>query len=122
MIPLVLDAGLPRSAAEDLRGASWDVIHVSDVGLGGAEDRTILEFARAQSRAVVTLDGDFPRLMYVGGYSAPSIVLLRIEGLDRKRTVAVLTQIVPAIEDALRAGAVVSVNLDAARVRLLPLR
>jgi len=122
MIALILDAGLPRSAAGDLRGAGWDVVHVSDIGLGAAEDRAILEFARAESRVVVTLDGDFPWLMYVGGYSAPSIILLRIEGLDRQRTVDVLTRIIPAVADSLRSGAVVSVNLEAARVRLLPLR
>jgi predicted nuclease of predicted toxin-antitoxin system len=122
MIALLLDAGLPRSAAGDLRAVGWDVLHVSDVGLAAANDSAILDFARSHERVVVTLDGDFPRLMYVGAYASPSVVLLRLEGLDRASTVEILKRLVPAIEDRLRAGAVVSVDGKTARVRTLPIR
>ena len=37
MIGLLLDAGLPRSAAADLRSDGWDVQHVTDLGLRPTE-------------------------------------------------------------------------------------
>lgn len=35
---LLLDQGLPRSASALLAQASWDVIHVSDIGMSRADD------------------------------------------------------------------------------------
>jgi predicted nuclease of predicted toxin-antitoxin system len=59
---LLLDQGLPRSTAAVLRQAGWDVIHVSEIGMSGAEDADILRRARAESRVCVTLDADFHSL------------------------------------------------------------
>ena len=56
---LLLDQGVPRDAGVILRLAGWDVVHVGEVGLAAAEDGDILEWARAESRVCVTLDGDF---------------------------------------------------------------
>lgn len=81
MIKILLDQGLPRSAAELLRQQGWDALHVSDVGLAAASDQTILNQAEQQGRTVVTLDADFHALLAVSGASAPSVVRLRIEGL-----------------------------------------
>ena len=60
MIRLLLDQGLPRSAAKLLSAAGWDVAHVGEVGLSRAEDLQILEHARDQKRTCVTLDADLP--------------------------------------------------------------
>lgn len=121
MIKLLLDAGLPRRAAADLRDRGWDVQHVADVGLGAATDDEILAAASAGGRAVVTHDHDFARLLFVTGASRPSVVLLRIEGLDRAKVVHLLMQLVPQIELELRDGAIVSVDAAEARVRPLPI-
>ncbi len=58
MIKLLLDQGLPRSAAALLRDAGWDVQHVSERGLSQASDAHIMELARQEARAEVTLDVD----------------------------------------------------------------
>ena len=54
--------------------------------------------------------------------ATPSVILVRIEGLDRRRAVDVLRAVVPRVEDDLRAGAIVSVDESGARVRALPVR
>jgi predicted nuclease of predicted toxin-antitoxin system len=42
---LLLDQGLPRSAAAILRGKGWDVIHVGEIGMAAAADEEILAYS-----------------------------------------------------------------------------
>lgn len=81
MIPLLLDQGLPRSAAERLRSAGWTVTHVGESGLSQAEDEAILEHARLHGHTVCTLDADFHALLAVSGSRGPSVIRIRREGL-----------------------------------------
>jgi len=120
VIALLLDAGLPRGAAADLRASGWDGHHVADLGLGAARDEEILRAAERDGRAVVTLDNDFPHLLFLEGAAKPSVILLRMEGLDRPAAVQLLRSLLPQIDDDLRSGAIVSVDWSGARVRTLP--
>jgi predicted nuclease of predicted toxin-antitoxin system len=49
-----------------------------------AEDAEILPFSRDDSRVCVTLDHDFHAHLAVTGHGRPSVVLLRVQGLDAK--------------------------------------
>ena len=50
---LLLDQGLPRSAATLLTEAGIDTIHVAEIGLSAADDTDILQRARDNERVVV---------------------------------------------------------------------
>ena len=78
---LVLDQGLPRSAARILSAAGIDTVHVGDIGMAAAADTTILAYAEAEQRVVVTLDADFHALLALAGAPGPSVVRLRVEGM-----------------------------------------
>jgi len=56
MISILLDQGLPRSAASLLRDDGWDVLHTGDIGLSRSTDKQILEYARGEERVIITLD------------------------------------------------------------------
>ena len=60
---LLLDQGLPRSAAKFLREAGIDTVHVGEVGCADADDAAILQKAQGEKRTVVTLDADFHTLL-----------------------------------------------------------
>jgi predicted nuclease of predicted toxin-antitoxin system len=78
---LLLDQGLPRSAAGLLAAANIDAVHVADLGLSSAEDSGILDVARKEARIVVTLDADFHNQLAVSGSTSPSVIRIRIERL-----------------------------------------
>jgi predicted nuclease of predicted toxin-antitoxin system len=59
---LLLDQGLPRTAAALLRDAGIDTLHVGEIMMSEAEDTEILQHAKAESRVVATLDADFHTL------------------------------------------------------------
>ena len=118
---LLLDQGLPRSAARLLTQAGWDVVHVSEVGMSRAADSDVLARARAEARICVTLDADFHSLLAISGEGGPSVIRIRKEGLDASGLTALLQGIWPGIEDALVRGAMVTVTDRSVRVRRLPI-
>lgn len=118
---LLLDQGLPRSAAAALRELGHDVVHAGEVGLATASDAV----ARAEARAVVTLDADFHALLAVGRAVAPSVIRLRIEGLRGPAAGTLIERVILTCADDLAAGSAVTVEEDAGahrvRVHRLPL-
>ena len=79
---ILLDQGLPRDAAEQLRAAGVECTHVGEIGMSAASDTDILEYARDAGRIIVTLDADFHAILVVSGMSNPSVIRIRIEGTE----------------------------------------
>ena len=59
-----------------------DALHASKIGIGRAEDADILAWAREDDRVCVTLDHDFHVQLALTGEGRPSVVLLRVQGLN----------------------------------------
>ena len=119
MIKVILDQGLPRTAAVILRARGWDVVHVGEVKLSDATDMQILQFAYAHERTVVTLDADFHALLMVDRRKSPSVIRLRFEGLKGEELAEILQGILNEVSDDLAQGAMVTVNRNAIRVHRL---
>ena len=114
--------GLPRRTAEDLSLAGWDAVHIAARGRPRASDDEIIALARDEERTIVTLDADFARILATAGSTEPSLVWLRIEGLDRQRATELLLRLLPPLVPDLRAGCIASVTEAAIRIRKLPVR
>ncbi|MBW2257562.1 MAG: DUF5615 family PIN-like protein [Deltaproteobacteria bacterium] len=117
----LLDQGLPRRAAQTLVAAGWDVVHVADVAMARASDKRILDHAREQNRTVVTLDSDFARLLATEGADHPSVIHIRLQGLDLRATGDLLDGLFRELQGDLDAGVIVSVTQRGYRVRNLPI-
>jgi len=118
---LLLDQGLPRSAADLLSEAGIDTLHVGEIGYSTAEDTEILSRARTEDRVVVTLDADFHSLLAHSGATSPSVIRIRIEGLRADPLARLLHTVCAQIQEDLSHGAVVTVQSGRVRVRRLPL-
>jgi predicted nuclease of predicted toxin-antitoxin system len=119
-VKLLLDQGLPRTAAAELATLGWDVVHAGDIGMSAAADQEILRRALAEQRVVVTLDADFHTILALENASSPSVIRVRIEGLRGADFAALIQRVVRVCEADLVAGALVTVNESGVRVRALP--
>ena len=117
---LLLDQGLPRSAAALLSDRGFDTVHAGDIGLAAAADAAILDRARIDGRTIVTLDADFHALVALAGAAGPSVIRIREEGLKGPDLAALVVETVDLCRDDLDFGAVVTVRGGSVRVRRLP--
>jgi predicted nuclease of predicted toxin-antitoxin system len=118
---LLLDQGLPRSAAKLLREAGIDTVHVSEIDYSTADDATILQRGREEERIVITFDADFHALLALSGAISPSVIRIRIEGLYGKKAAELIQAVLTRCAEDLKQGAVVTVQPKRIRVRRLPL-
>ena len=118
---LLLDQGLPLSAAELLRSTGLDTTHVSEVEMFDATDIEILNLARKEGRTVATLDADFHTLLALNAYRNPSVIRIRIERLRARAVTDLLLTVVAQCREDLLQGAAVTVDPRQIRVRQLPL-
>ena len=118
---LLLDQGLPRSAAMLLREGGIDTLHVGEIGLAAATDNEILQRGRQKERVVVTLDADFHALLAFSKALSPSVIRIRIEGLTGPMAANVIREAVLRSKEDLENGALVTVQPGRIRIRRLPL-
>ena len=118
---LLLDQGLPRSAAVLLRDANIDTVHVGEIGCSTASDKSILQKARDDGRIVVTLDADFHTLLALSGSTSPSVIRIRMEGLRGKDAADLIRTVLAHCGEDLNRGALVTVQPRRTRIRRLPI-
>jgi Uncharacterized protein conserved in bacteria len=118
---LLLDQGLPLSAAALLRDAGIDTIHVGEIGMSQAEDAEIIQKARVEERVVVTLDADFHTLLALNEAASPSVIRVRIERLRAQALTDLLLMVIAECEEELEQGAAIAVEPNRIRIRRLPL-
>ena len=118
---ILLDEGLPRRAAALLREKGLDAVHLTEIADPSTDDRWILETARATARIIVTLDADFHALLGLNGWSSPSVVRIRRQGLSAGDVAELVALLVSDHAAALTAGAALSVRAHLVGIRKLPL-
>ena len=119
---IILDQGLPATAAPMLREDGWDALHVREVNMHADSDAEILAYAARESRVVITLDRDFPQIMAFLGAAGPSIVLIRQQRLRGPALFDILTSVWNQYESELASGCVVTRGSRGTRLRLLPIK
>ena len=118
---LLLDQGLPRSAAALLRDAGIDALHVGEIAMSEAEDIAIITRADQDNRIVVTLDADFHTLLALNELTSPSVIRIRIEGLKAEALKKLLLAVIIVCTEDLKNGAAITIDSNRVRIRKLPL-
>jgi predicted nuclease of predicted toxin-antitoxin system len=118
---LLLDQGLPRSAAKLLRDAGIDAVHVAEINYSTASDIAILQKGRDEGRIIVTLDADFATLLALSRATTPSVIRMRLQGLYGQKAAKLIREVLSLCAEDLEKGAVVTVQSGRIRIRRLPL-
>jgi len=119
---LLVDMNLSPKWTGVFRDAGWEALHWSAVGQATARDSEIMAYAAANHYVVVTHDLDFSAILAVTHGKKPSVVQIRSEDVSAEiigtQTVAALRH----MQAELEAGALLTVEADRTRVRILPLQ
>lgn len=119
---LLVDMNLSPRWVSLLRDAGWEATHWSSVGKANAPDSEIMAYAAAGNFVILTYDLDFGAILAATGKSIPSVVQIRAEDTSPEavggQTIAALRH----LSDQLKAGALLTIESDRTRLRLLPLK
>jgi predicted nuclease of predicted toxin-antitoxin system len=118
---VLLDMNIPFKYAELLTNKGIDCIRWSDIGSPNATDTEIMEYARNNDFIVLTFDLDFSAILSMTHELKPSIAQIRASVLYADKAVDLISTALLRHTDDLQKGAILSIDLKKARIRLLPL-
>jgi predicted nuclease of predicted toxin-antitoxin system len=107
---LLADECVYQATVEFLRGLSYDVVTVQELGLEGAKDVTIIQQAVALERALLTWDMDFSSILLYPPAQYLGIVVLKMTPQTTHAVHSVLSQALSDAKDLRHALLVVAKN------------
>ncbi|MEO7940290.1 MAG: DUF5615 family PIN-like protein [Burkholderiaceae bacterium] len=119
---LLVDMNLSPRWIGALADAGFEAVHWSAVGASRAPDSEIMAYAKLNAFVVMTHDLDFGAILAATQGEKPSVVQIRAEDV---RPEAIGSQIVNALRQMaaeLDQGALLTIDTNRTRLRLLPLR
>jgi predicted nuclease of predicted toxin-antitoxin system len=75
-VRLVADENCDFSVVIDLRLAGYDVVSITEQ-MAGADDETVIDFARSERRLLLTEDKDFGQLVFAAAKQNSGVILIR---------------------------------------------
>lgn len=119
---LLVDMNLSPRWIGVLTDAGIEAAHWTTQGAQNAPDSEIMAYARATGSVVLTHDLDFGAMLAATQGEKPSVVQIRAEDVSPD---AIGTQVITALRQMaleLEAGALLTIDPNRARLRLLPLQ
>jgi predicted nuclease of predicted toxin-antitoxin system len=119
---VLVDMNLSPRWVDLLAGEGVEAAHWSTLGSGNASDRVIMAYAKTNDYIVLTHDLDFGAILAATQGEKPSVVQIRAELLSPnvigQQVILALRQMASELQD----GALLTVDPERTRLRLLPLR
>ena len=119
---LLVDMNLSPSWVERLAGHGFEAVHWSTIGPATASDVEILTWANEHRFVIITNDRDFSAVLAAGAIDGPSVVQLRTQDLLSESAARIVVTALEAHRDDIERGALLSIDEEGTRVRVLPLR
>lgn len=119
-LKVLVDVNLSPEWVPLLCNHGWEAIHWGAVGDPRAADMEIMGWARANSHVVFTHDLDFGSMLALTHATGPSVLQLRGPRVLPEHILPVVAATLRRYESELAAGALVVVEQNRSRVRVLP--
>jgi len=107
---------------ETFSAAGVEAVHWSSVGDPRATDRAIMTWAAEHGYIVFTHDLDFGALIAATQARTPSVIQVRAQDIFPATLGVKVLSVISRLYAELENGALVSIDPERARVRILPLR
>jgi predicted nuclease of predicted toxin-antitoxin system len=118
---LLIDMNLSPSWVSFLSDAGFESIHWSTVGEPSAPDTQIMDYAGRHGMIVFTHDLDFGALLADRMSRQPSVFQIRTQDVLPAAMGDIVLRVLRATSAQLEDGALVTVDLNRHRIRLLPI-
>jgi predicted nuclease of predicted toxin-antitoxin system len=118
---LLIDMNLSPDWVEALSAEGVEAVHWSKIGPASASDKELMEWAKSNDHIVLTHDLDFGAILAATNAEAPSVIQLRFQDLAPLRARNLVVNVLHDCRRELEQGALISLDKDKARVRILPL-
>jgi len=121
-VRFVIDMNLAPAWVETFRNAGWQAEHWSQIGDPSAADAVILAHARSVGAIVFTHALDFGRLLALTHADGPSVLQVRTSDVTPQAIGQLVVSALRQSTEALRIGALITIDASTRRTRILPLR
>ncbi len=119
---ILVDMNLLPRWTRFLAEHGYEATHWSAEGDMGASDSELLRWAREKGYVVFTHDLDFGLLLSMTQEAGPSVVQVRTQDVTPEAIGSVVIAALAKHADSIDRGALLSIQDQAARVRVLPIR
>ena len=118
---LVIDMNLSPEWVPFLDRHGFDAVHWSAIGTLDAPDTEVMQWARENTRVVLTHDLDFGILLAHTKDSRPSVIQARVQDISPDALGPVVVTALRAHGGALEQGALLTIDATKTRIRILPI-
>jgi predicted nuclease of predicted toxin-antitoxin system len=121
-LPVLVDMNLSPVWIGWLAERGFSTVHWSAVGDPRASDRAVLAWAAEHRHVLLTHDLDFGAILAASGSTAPSVLQVRARDVTPEGIGASVLNALRQYQLDLSKGALLTVDEESMRLRLLPLR
>lgn len=122
MIKILIDMNLSPKWVDVFDAEDWEAVHWSKIGDFGAADHVIMKWALDHDFIVFTHDLDFGNILAATSAAAPSVIQVRTQNVMPESIGIIVVDAISKFKDKLSDGALISIDHNKARARVLPLR
>jgi predicted nuclease of predicted toxin-antitoxin system len=121
-LKILIDMNLLPEWVQELRIHEIEAVHWSEVGTFDAPDVELMNWARKNNRAIFTHDLDFGTLLALTKAESPSVIQIRTQDVTVKHLTGILMPALLANTAIIDDGALLTLDEDKMRLRILPLK
>ena len=122
LVKILLDMNLTPRWVQTLEPAGFEAVHWAQVGRHNAPDEEIMSYAAERGFVVLTHDLDFSAILASTKGRKPSVVQIRATNISPETSGPTVLAALRETSEELEAGALVTIDGDRTRLRVLPLQ
>jgi predicted nuclease of predicted toxin-antitoxin system len=118
---ILIDMNLSPDWCRAFSSQGIESVHWSNIGDKSAPDNILMDWARSNGYIVFTHDLDFGTILAATATTAPSVIQVRTQDTFPDRLLTKIVDALKQFETQLIAGALVTIDENRSRVRILPI-